>query len=79
MSVKKVLSAINVHIDVVNDIINFALETGFDVKGLTFSPIKGPEGNIEYLIYLQNGNGKCEIEHDIAQKIVTESHLELDK
>ena len=28
-------------------------ETGFSVKGLDYSPIKGPEGNIEYLLYLQ--------------------------
>ena len=42
-----------VHKEVINEIICFAQETGFSVKGLDYSPIKGPEGNIEYLLYLQ--------------------------
>jgi len=35
---------------------NFAVENGFEILGLDYSPIKGPEGNIEYLIHLRNGN-----------------------
>lgn len=42
----------SVHIEVLHKIINIAETTGFFVAGLTFSPIKGPEGNIEYLLYL---------------------------
>ncbi len=68
-----------VHIDVVKMIISFAIESKFDVKGLTFSPVKGPEGNIEYLIHLKKGEGKLEIEDDLAQKIVEESHITLDR
>lgn len=68
-----------VHIDVVESIINFVIELGFDVKGLTFSPVKGPEGNIEYLIFIQNGTGTSDLEPNYAKKIVEESHLELDK
>ena len=30
------------------------MSLGLNIKGLTYSPIKGPEGNIEYLLYLQN-------------------------
>lgn len=41
-----------VHVDVINKVIDFAIEEGFIAKGLTFSPIKGPEGNIEYLLWL---------------------------
>lgn len=41
-----------VHEAVVETITEFAKETGFSVKGLDFSPIKGPEGNIEYLMYI---------------------------
>lgn len=67
-----------VHIDVVNKIISFAKENNFDVKGLTFSPVKGPEGNIEYLIYLKKGSGKLEIEENLSEQIVLESHLTLD-
>ncbi len=68
-----------VHIDVVNSIISFARELEFDVKGLTFSPVKGPEGNIEYLLYLKKGTGISEIEEDAGEKIVSASHNELDK
>lgn len=75
---KGVVRDTGVHIDVVKNIITFAIDTGFDVKGLTFSPVKGPEGNIEYLIYLKNGNGALEIPDDAAEQIVNESHNTLD-
>ncbi len=42
-----------VHLEVVESIVSFATENNFTVKGVSYSPIKGPEGNIEYLIYLQ--------------------------
>ena len=44
-----------VHEDVVRGIIEFAPTLGFSVMGLDYSPIKGPEGNIEYICYLKNG------------------------
>ena len=40
---------------VVRGILVFARELGFSVMGLDFSPIKGPEGNIEYICHLKNG------------------------
>jgi 23S rRNA (cytidine1920-2'-O)/16S rRNA (cytidine1409-2'-O)-methyltransferase len=46
---------------VINNILNFSKEEGFIIKGLTFSPIKGPEGNIEYLLWL--GLSETEIQH----------------
>ena len=76
---KGVVRDTQVHIDVVKNIISFAIETGFDVKGLTFSPVKGPEGNIEYLIYLKNGSGELEIPENAAEEVVKESHSTLDK
>ena len=42
----------SVHEEVVNNIISFALSNGFSVLDLEYSPIKGPEGNIEYLVHL---------------------------
>jgi len=42
----------NVHVDVINNVINFAQELGYNVLDLTYSSIKGPSGNIEYLIHL---------------------------
>ena len=41
------------HVEVIKTITDFAFDTGFSVVGLDFSPIKGPEGNIEYLMYLR--------------------------
>lgn len=43
----------SVHMEVIENIIDFCInQMKFDILGLTFSPIKGPEGNIEYLVYL---------------------------
>lgn len=65
-----------VHADVVKDIINFSKENGFGIIDLSYSPIKGPEGNIEYLLRLKNNWNKDGID-DIdraVQKIIDESH-----
>lgn len=43
-----------IHIEILNRLINFFMENDFVLAGLTFSPIKGPKGNIEYLVYLKN-------------------------
>ena len=64
------------HIEVCENVIRYALSAGFDVLGLTFSPIKGPEGNIEYLVYLKNrveGTGIEDPSVDI-RALVSESH-----
>lgn len=42
-----------VHAEVINTVLGYAAESGFKVLGLSYSPIKGPEGNIEYLLYLE--------------------------
>ncbi|HIY18504.1 MAG TPA: TlyA family RNA methyltransferase, partial [Candidatus Blautia avistercoris] len=42
-----------VHLEVIEKVIAFAAENGFQPVHLDFSPIKGPEGNIEYLLHLQ--------------------------
>lgn len=44
-----------VHEEVVRGILDFAPTIGFTVMGLDFSPIRGPEGNIEYICWLKNG------------------------
>ena len=51
---KGVVSDFKVHEEVVEKIESFAASIGFLIAGLDFSPIKGPEGNIEYLLYIQN-------------------------
>lgn len=50
---KGVVRDAKVHSQVIEKIADYAVMIGFAVKGLTFSPIKGPEGNIEYLVYLE--------------------------
>ena len=65
-----------VHEEVVDRIVNFALENGFSVHNLEYSPIKGPEGNIEYLIYLdksQTGMNEEEVTARL-EEVVAESH-----
>lgn len=67
----------SVHAEVIKKIYDFALELGFSVMGLDFSPIKGPEGNIEYLIFLKKGDIES-VEIDI-DAVVDASHAQLDK
>lgn len=43
-----------VHEEVIEEVMEYALSIGFRILELSFSPIKGPEGNIEYLLYLEN-------------------------
>ena len=43
-----------VHIEVLEQIMQYVLSIGFAIRELSFSPIKGPEGNIEYLLYINN-------------------------
>jgi 23S rRNA (cytidine1920-2'-O)/16S rRNA (cytidine1409-2'-O)-methyltransferase len=45
----------SVHEDVIRMVMNHALSLGFCIRGLDHSPIRGPEGNIEYLLYMENG------------------------
>ena len=68
-----------VHAEVVESIYRFCLENGFDVLGLDYSPIKGPEGNIEYLIYLRKSDDPKAYTDISAQELVEKSHSELDK
>ena len=66
-----------VHKEVVETVVNQALEAGFSVLALDFSPVKGPEGNIEYLMWLSRDE-KPHISEDInAAGVVEDSHEEL--
>ncbi len=50
------------HIDVISRVIGYAEAEGFVPLGLTFSPVKGPEGNIEYLLYLSLGGAGKQVD-----------------
>lgn len=62
-----------VHAEVIENVINFAKSLDYKINGLTFSSIKGPSGNIEYLIWLSTKSGE-EIAFDI--KSIVENAFE---
>lgn len=64
-----------VHLEVLEHFLEHAANAGFSVKDITFSPIRGPEGNIEYLGYLYAGEGPdCEVD---LKALVDASHQQL--
>lgn len=68
-----------VHIEVIERVILFAQSIGFGVLHLEYSPIKGPEGNIEYLVHMKK-NAQTENEEPIdVHAVVAAAHGELDK
>lgn len=71
---KGVVRDINIHYAVVEKIYDFALETGLFPIGLSYSPIKGPEGNIEYLIYLTKTEGLPLFPRERIKETVDNSH-----
>lgn len=68
-----------VHIEVIEKVIGIADQLHFKVLGLDYSPIKGPEGNIEYLIYLEKRPENEMILHEKvdAKWVVEQSHTSL--
>ncbi|EOH87839.1 TlyA family RNA methyltransferase [Enterococcus pallens] len=66
------------HFNVLNDITQFALQAGFDVEAITYSPITGGEGNIEFLAHLRSGEvlGKMNSAIDLKE-IVNQAHQQL--
>ena len=68
-----------VHEEVINKVIDFALEIGFSIHNLEYSPIKGPEGNIEYLVYIEKTNEAVKEESVDVHAVVEAAHGELDK
>ena len=73
---KGVVREPEIHLEVLENFVNNAHEAGFNVHDITFSPIKGPEGNIEFLGYL--GKTLDEGEYNLAD-VVKQAHEELDK
>ncbi|MBQ4523596.1 MAG: TlyA family RNA methyltransferase [Lachnospiraceae bacterium] len=72
---KGVVRDIKVHYEVVEQIVDFAKEHGLKPLHLEFSPIKGPEGNIEYLLHIE----KTEVEEDYEvpfsiDEVIRKSH-----
>lgn len=67
-----------IHEAVLKDIIEFADNIGFILENISYSPIKGPKGNIEFLVYFKKiKTGSTDIEKAI-QDVVNSAHSELD-
>lgn len=67
-----------VHAEVIRKIADLAESSGLGVYGLTYSPVKGPEGNIEYLIHVGSGTAEP-IRDKLIKNVVGEAHRELDR
>ena len=78
---KGVVREKSVHLEVIEMVIAYAVSIGFEVLNLEYSPIKGPEGNIEYLLYLKNHpEGELIPDVPVAPKdIVEAAHQELSE
>ncbi|MEG1631259.1 MAG: TlyA family RNA methyltransferase [Hydrogenoanaerobacterium sp.] len=77
---KGVVKEPEIHCEVVKKVADFAVLSGFSVLGVDYSPIKGPEGNIEYLLYIKNDGGASQACTDeIIEKTVQKAHNELTK
>lgn len=67
-----------IHEIVINNIIDMSINIGFFVSGIEYSPVKGPEGNIEYLLYLTRTEQE-KFDHKLIKELVNNSHLNLDR
>ena len=73
---KGVVREKSTHLEVIQSVMSFAESAGFGILNLEFSPIKGPEGNIEYLLHLQNHPEQCGQPYMTAdpRAVVEEAH-----
>lgn len=76
---KGVVREKSTHLEVIQAVMDFARSIGFGILNLDFSPIKGPEGNIEYLLYLQNNPQQYGEDHSHVdpRQVVDEAHKSL--
>ena len=66
-----------IHAAVIEKVLNFAAEVGFEIRGINYSPVKGPEGNIEYLAHLAKNKSGGDLAQEILS-IVNEAHEDLN-
>lgn len=67
-----------IHVSVLRGVLSHAVEIGYEIQNLTYSPIKGPEGNIEYLVHLKKEtSGGAGVLLDQIQTVVTQAHESL--
>lgn len=75
---KGVVREESTHKEVVLGIVNYLLEHNLNVLGISYSPIKGPEGNIEYLVYFsKDKNKESNFKMEDIEAVVSASHTEI--
>ena len=67
-----------VHCEVIHQVVSFVSAAGMTPAALTFSPVKGPEGNIEYLLLIRKGSMPYPLQPFDVQAIVTQAHRVLE-
>ena len=67
------------HREVLHNAMGYAAANGFAVRGLDFSPVKGPEGNIEYLMFVQKSGEPSVLDDSVAEQVAAASHSTLDR
>lgn len=75
---KGVVREPEIHYEVIDKILGFMAENGFNVLALDYSPIRGPEGNIEYLAYAEKCDTPDRYPNEKIRETVMNSHKELD-
>ena len=76
---KGVVREPSIHEEVIHAAFSYARENGFRLLGLTFSPVRGPEGNIEYLMHIEKSGAEDMVQEDVVSQIVAAAHDTLDK
>ena len=75
---KGVVREASTHIEVIRNAIGFALANHFSVRGLDYSPIKGPEGNIEFLIHVVHDGEQVSPDDAAIRAVVAAAHKSLN-
>lgn len=72
-----IVKDINVHREVIRNVVQYGIDSGLYSYGLTYSPVKGAKGNIEYLLYMKKEDTEGKVTDDDIDRIADSSHNEL--
>ena len=76
---KGVVREISTHIEVMEAAAGYAAANGFAVGDMDFSPVKGPEGNIEFLMFVRKSDTPVVPDHALFEQVAQAAHESLDK
>lgn len=71
---KGVVREPEIHIEVINNVYGYLRENHFRILNLDFSPVRGPEGNIEYLVYIEKSTEADMVSDDLIDTVVAKAH-----